>query len=97
MTEAEWMVCLDPDPMLEFFLLQEDTDRKTRLFVCGWCRHFWERLTEPDSRRAVEVAEWRVDWVASIEEVLDAEEAAERAIDVAYQGGADEEIGRAHV
>jgi hypothetical protein len=54
MTEAEWLTCADPAPMLEL-LKGKASDRKVRLFACACCRHVWCHLTEAGQR---EVVEW---------------------------------------
>ena len=51
MTEAAWLACTDPRPMLEF-LRDQASDRKLRLFACGCCRHVWDWLGEK-SRHAI--------------------------------------------
>jgi hypothetical protein len=55
MTEAEWLACNEPDPMLAF-MRRRLTQRKLRLFAVACCRHVWEGMT-PYGRLAVEVAE----------------------------------------
>jgi len=57
MTEAEWLACEDPRPMLVKFKRRKTCERKLRLFACGCCRRFWHYLTEDACRRAVETAE----------------------------------------
>jgi hypothetical protein len=56
MTEAEWLACEGPYPMLEW-LGDRMSVRKLRLFACGCCRQVWTVLTDPRSRQAVELAE----------------------------------------
>jgi hypothetical protein len=57
MTEAQWLACEDPTPMLEF-LLGKASDRKLRLFAAARCRLFrpdWDDLWP--IREAVDAAE----------------------------------------
>ena len=57
------------------------SNRKLRLFLCGWYRHFyWKKATDPRTRRAVEVAELYADSLVTKKEV----EAAHRAARAAY-------------
>lgn len=83
MTEAEWLVSEDPAAMLRVVTGEAEgphaggviSPRKLRLFACACCRHpgVWPLLTDPRSRRAVEVAERYADGEADNAELLDAE------------------------
>jgi hypothetical protein len=75
MTEAEWMACAEPLPMLEF-LRGKANDRKQRLFAASCVRAVWPLLTDERSRMAVEIAERFADGSASQEELEAARTAA---------------------
>jgi hypothetical protein len=60
MTEAEWLTCADPEPMLAY-LRGTASDRKLRLFACSCCRRVWALLIDPASRAAVEFSEAHAD------------------------------------
>lgn len=78
MTQEEWLACTDPRLILEF-LRGKVSDRKLRLFVCAFCRHFWPLLRCDQSRRSVEVGELFADGIANEKRRLDAERAADEA------------------
>jgi hypothetical protein len=63
MTEAEWLKCEDPQPMLDF-LRGKASERKLGLYDLACCRHIWHLLVDVRSQQAVEIAERFVDRLA---------------------------------
>jgi len=84
MTEAEWLACPDPTPMLEF-LRGKASDRKLRLFGCAYCRWLWNLLTDKYSRKALAVAERYADAEVSAEKLEFAWGDARRAAQVVFR------------
>jgi hypothetical protein len=56
MTEADWLACESPEPMLGF-LQRRPSDRKLRLFGCACSRRSWHLFTDERSRKAVQLGE----------------------------------------
>jgi hypothetical protein len=75
MTEAEWLACERPGPMLEF-LRGRASDRQLRLFACACCRAVWGFIPEGPCRDAVEVALRYADGLATPQELAAARAAA---------------------
>jgi hypothetical protein len=69
MTEADWLVSTDPEPMLRFLRQQPGHERKLRLFAVACCRRLAPLVAEPSRRRAVEVIERYADGRASEREL----------------------------
>jgi hypothetical protein len=74
MTEAEWLACTDPRPMLEY-LRGKASERKLRLFACACVRRAWHLLTDA-GRQAVEAAEAYADGRIGVETLQVARRAA---------------------
>jgi hypothetical protein len=71
MTEAEWLACANPTPMLHF-VRGRASDRKLRLFAVACCRRIWDKLPGETCHRAVELAERFADGHAPVEELATA-------------------------
>src|SRR6516165_2885165 len=56
MTEAEWLACADPAPMLDF-VESRASGCKLRLFAVACCRRAWHLMTDPRHRDAIQAAE----------------------------------------
>ena len=78
MTEAEWLVCTDPTPMLQY-LRDKASDRRFRLFAGACCRQVWSMLANQECRNLVEVSEQFADELASLSELENAREAVEES------------------
>jgi hypothetical protein len=79
MTEADWLACRDPIPMLRL-LGDQASKRKLRLFRCACVRRIWHLVTEGACRRMVEVAERHAEGLAGDDELRAARERALRAL-----------------
>jgi len=60
MTEAEWLVCADPEKMLAI-LRGKASNRKLRLFACACVRRVWPHAKQKDARQAIHAAEQYAD------------------------------------
>jgi hypothetical protein len=64
MTEAEWLMCADPTPMLEF-VKDRTSDRKAKLFAAAAFRRLGRLLPDPRQRRGVELLEQMAEGTAT--------------------------------
>jgi hypothetical protein len=70
MTDDEWLICLDPDLLLDAAKAAKRLNaRKSRLFGCGCFRLVWDQITTRDVRVAVEKSEQRADRLISDQEL----------------------------
>ena len=76
MTEAEWLLAVDPEPMLEH-LRGHRPSRLFRLFATSCCRRIWSHLSD-DCRNSVELAERFADDLTSDMERMAAREAVHK-------------------
>jgi hypothetical protein len=75
MTEAEWLACTDPNPMLKL-LGGKVSDRKLRLFAVACARRVLHLATNERSHQAIEVAERHAEGMASGKELAAAMQTA---------------------
>ena len=90
MTEAEWLTCENPWPMLLY--LHGDrlgNFRKLRLAACACLRRIWHLLTDERCRNAVEMAEKHADNLASDQDVIRALNAGLKAWGAMADAGHD--------
>jgi hypothetical protein len=66
MTEIAWLAWDDYEPMW-VWVYSKIGDRKMRLFGCACCRAIWHRLTDAESRQAIEATARFVDGLATFE------------------------------
>jgi hypothetical protein len=90
MTEAEWLACEDPVPMLEF-LRGKASDRKLRLFACACCRRVRHLLPDRRSRKALEASERFADGLITAEKLQFVRGDARWAANVATRKAEDSE------
>ena len=75
MSEAEWLGCDDPKPMLNL-VAHRVGDRKLRLLAAAFARLFWHSLVDGRSRTAVILAERFADGHVTSVELADARQHA---------------------
>jgi hypothetical protein len=92
MTEAEWLACDDPTPLLEE-LKGRASRRKMRLFACACCNRLEVLLTDGANRTAIDLAMRYADGGASEEELEQTSQRVRQAAVVAIASLAYERCG----
>jgi hypothetical protein len=69
MTEADWLTCPDPAPMLRFVTKQGASERTLRLFAVACARRVWDLLPGDRERGVVDVAQQMADGRAHEQDV----------------------------
>jgi hypothetical protein len=87
-TEAEWLTCTDPEPMLED-VIENASERKLMLFCVACCRRTLHLLQDERCRAAIDVAERFADGVACEQELRSAEQAASEVAGLGEFAGDD--------
>jgi hypothetical protein len=86
-TEAEWLACTDPQKMLTFLAVGQDSDRKRRLFAVACCRLVAHLMADSRSRDAVASAERYADGLIDEAGLASARSAAALAAQEAWSAG----------
>jgi hypothetical protein len=86
-TEAEWLACTDPQKMLTFLAVGQDSDRKRRLFAVACCRRVAHLMADSRSRDAVAAAERYADGLIDEAGLTSARSAAAVAAQEAWSAG----------
>src|SRR4051794_32081379 len=81
MTEAEWLSCSDPAPMLEWLQGSgKASERKLRVFAVACVRRHLGQIEDERSRSAVEAAERYSDGLIGLEDLSESGRSAYRAV-----------------
>jgi hypothetical protein len=94
-TEAEWLTCTDPLPMLAALRdAGKTSERKLRLFAVACCQQAWQSL-QPDWSRPVEAAERYADGLVGREVLSAARHSALAALEAIHQAEQIHQLGLA--
>lgn len=90
MSDAEWLACTDPLMMVEF-LRGRSSERKLRLFASACCRRIVHLPVDERLLQVIEASERYADGDATMDEVLAAWDATDKAV-WAFNGVLSEQI-----